>query len=101
MRHLFSAEDDHVKYILRPKVARSHFHEDVIILDGQQKVGSHFIKSIASDLALTIGLTKTDRILNTNMYYNVPNLSITDMEAFNARKYAQREGFQRGTISKR
>jgi hypothetical protein len=90
----------------RPKVARTHFHEDVLILNSQQPEGSNFIKTISSELALAIGLTIIDKISGSSEYYNVPNQSLKQMEDFTATKLAQSEArrkdvIPRGTATKK
>jgi hypothetical protein len=40
LSNLFAVKNDKVEGMSRPKVARTHFHEDVLILNSQQPGGS-------------------------------------------------------------
>jgi hypothetical protein len=82
MRNVFTVKNDKVEGMSRPKVARTHFHEDVLILNSQQSEGSNFIKTISLELALAIGLTAIDKISGSSEYFNVPNQSLKQNNIF-------------------
>lgn len=85
---------------MRRNVARNHFHEEVLQIDGRQKLGTQFIKTVSLEIGLRAGLTDIDKCLGSDEYYALPNQTFSDMEAFVSTKSAQKLAQQQieGTI---
>jgi hypothetical protein len=98
LRHLFVTIPDTFKGLKKPKVALNHFHEDVLILNSKREAGAFFLRTISSKLALAIGLTLIDKVSGSGDYFNLPNQSISQMEAFTATKLGQSQARTPGTV---